>query len=379
MKSWSDEDLRFMSRALELASGGLHHARPNPMVGCVIVAENGLVIGEGFHRACGQAHAEVEAFESIKAEDKQWLPKSTWYVTLEPCNHHGRTPACSQFILQHPPKRIVIATQDTNERVNGQGIQVLRSAGIDVQVGCLEDKARWQNRRFFKTTEFGRPWVVLKWAQSSDGFIDGRSAQNRTEGAGSMKITEDEAQMVSHQWRAEEAAILIGANTALIDDPLLNVRRAFGPSPRRIVLDPSGRAHAKLRVWQAAHVDVLSGEPLSTESDAIHVVRAPELSNSEHFCVWEEQQDLADLLKSLWQTFNMNSILVEGGSMTLNSFIEADLWDEIKIWTSPHQLSNGLKAPELPINAQIPNSEVESGSAGVDRWNRYINASASLI
>lgn len=373
MKSWSNKDLQFMARALELASRGLYYTRPNPMVGCVIVAEDGEIIGEGYHKACGLAHAEVSAFDSVKTQDESRLEGSTWYVTLEPCNHEGRTPACTQLILRHPPKRLVIATVDTNVLVKGRGLAVLRNAGIQVEVGCMEAEARWLNRRFFKSMEAGRPWIVLKWAQSADGFIDGRLEHERQAGSGSMKITGQEAQRLTHRWRAEEAAILIGAHTALVDDPLLDARHAQGPSPRRIVLDPNGSVHRDLRIWQTSE-----GQLQSKQSGTIHVTKAAEFSKSEHHCLWDEKLGLNLLLETLWKKFEINSILVEGGSATLNSFLEADLWDEIKRWTAPVQLRRGLRAPELPAYFSKPDSEMESGMAGSDRWSRFVRPSDNM-
>lgn len=354
-------DEAFMRRAMELAARGQYAAAPNPMVGCVIVSEEGTVIGEGWHRAYGQAHAEAEAHASVAGKHREGLARSTWYVTLEPCNHVGKTPACAGLIRRVGPKRVVVGLVDPNPRVEGGGMQRLRNAGIQVESGCLEAELRWQNRRFLWNAAEGKPWVVLKWAESADGFMDGRPPSERLTGAGGSAITGHEAQEITHQWRALENSIAVGARTALIDEPKLTVRRIDAPSPAVVLLDPEGL--------------IPSGLPhLSERADVIHVCADSARSISSHHCSWNTADGIDMLLSSLHEDHGVSSMLIEGGAMVLSAFLEAGCWNEIKRWTAPTSLGSGLKAPSMPsVLGQLPSGESSKGAAGQDRWERCLH------
>lgn len=286
-------DEKYMRRCLQLAVAGRQMSRPNPMVGAVIVADN-RIIGEGYHIRCGEGHAEVNAFASVKPQDEALLPTATIYVSLEPCSHHGKTPPCADLIIKKGVRRVVVGCVDTFSKVSGQGIQRLRDAGISVTVGVLEQECRWLNRRFFTFHEQHRPWIILKWAQSADGFID-RYFQAEA-------FSTPQTKVLVHQLRAEEDAIVVGRITDEREHPQLTVRHWTGRQPKRFVLSS-----------QFSIDDLLSA------------------------C--REQQ--------------LQSLIVEGGRQTLQSFIDKGLWDEIRIETSPKQVNGGTPAPTLPNNARF--------------------------
>jgi len=221
------EDEKYMQRCIQLAANGIQGARPNPMVGSVIVAKN-RIIGEGYHVRCGEGHAEVNAFASVQPEDEHLLPESTIYVSLEPCSHYGKTPPCADLIIEKGVKRVVVGTIDPFAEVQGRGIKKLKDAGIEVTVGVLEQECQWLNRRFFTYHREHRPYMILKWAQTANGFIDDHFKP--------LQISNEQTQMFSHQLRAEEDAILVGHTTFDRDQPQLTVRHWHGPNPKRIVL-----------------------------------------------------------------------------------------------------------------------------------------------
>jgi diaminohydroxyphosphoribosylaminopyrimidine deaminase/5-amino-6-(5-phosphoribosylamino)uracil reductase len=285
-------DEQYMRRCLQLASNGFQNARPNPMVGAVIVAPTGNIIGEGYHVRCGQGHAEVNAFASVKAEDEQLLPQSTIYVSLEPCSHYGKTPPCADLIISKGVRRVVVGCIDEFAEVQGRGIKKLRDAGIEVTVGVLEEECKALNRRFFTFHREKRPYIILKWAQTANGFIDYHGQ--------SLAISTPFTKMLSHKLRAEEDAILVGRVTDEREHPQLTVREWHGDNPKRLVID---RQH-----------------PLNLDSLHAH---------------------------------NIQSLIVEGGAKTLQSFLDKDLWDEIRIETSPITVSNGTHAPQLPANVRL--------------------------
>lgn len=358
---FSKVDTSFMRRAMQLAQRGQYTAAPNPLVGCVIVGENGTVIGEGYHAAYGQNHAEANAFHSIAPEHRDELPNSTWYVTLEPCNHVGNTPACAGLIEREGAKRVVIGHVDPNPRVAGGGLQRLRKAGIEVASGCLEAELKWQNRRFFWNAIAGKPWIVLKWAESADGFMDGRTAADRTPGSGGFAITGTEAQRLTHRWRAEEMGIAVGAQTALVDEPQLTVRHVDAPSPTVVLLDPHGKIPSSL-----PHV--------SDRKDVIHVCANPQDSISDRHCPWAIEDGLEALLRTLYRDHGVSSILVEGGATVLNAFLQDGCWNEIKRWKAPVSLGTGLKAPALPASfGTVPSNVRTRGTAGEDAWEHFVH------
>ncbi len=291
-----EQDEHYMQRCLQLAAGGRQNARPNPMVGAVIVAD-GRIIGEGYHQRCGEAHAEVGAFRSVRAADEHLLAESCIYVSLEPCSHYGKTPPCADLIIKKGVKRCVVGTEDPFSEVHGRGIGKLRQAGIDVKVGVLQEECRWLNRRFFTYHQKHRPYIILKWAQTADGFID-RDFQP-------AMISNPLTQMLSHKLRAEEDAILVGHTTYDRDHPSLTVRHWSGQDPKRVVLT--------------------------------------------------HDRPLEQLVSDLYQQ-GVQSLIVEGGAQTHQSFLEASLWDELRVETSPLTFGRGTRAVRIPPEAKLRTS-----------------------
>ena len=294
----------FMRRCLQLAANGLQNAKPNPMVGAVIV-HNGRIIGEGYHVRCGQAHAEVNAFASVAKADEHLLSESTIYVSLEPCSHYGKTPPCADLIIAKGVRRVVVGTIDPFAKVKGRGIDKLRDAGIDVTVGVLEKECQWLNRRFFVYNLKHRPYIMLKWCQTENGFLD--------DGFKPCRLSSPFTTMLVHKLRAETDAILVGRVTEERDKPLLNVREWSGRNPMKIVVD--------------------SSRPCFEDMDFSSPV-------------------LPQLMIELYNR-QVQSLLVEGGAKTLQSFIDAGLWDEIRIETAPVKVAEGTKAPALPAEALV--------------------------
>ena len=284
-----------MRRCLQLAANGLQGARPNPMVGAVIVA-NDRIIGEGYHVRCGEGHAEVNAFASVKPEDEHLLTEATIYVSLEPCAHYGKTPPCADLIIK---KRVVVGCVDPFAEVQGRGIEKIRHAGIEVIVGVLEEECRWLNRRFFTYHSKHRPYIILKWAQTANGFIDDHFKP--------LMISNEQTQMLSHKLRAEEDAILVGHTTFDRDHPQLNVRHWHGSDPKRIVLT--------------------------------------------------HDRPLPQLIDDLYQ-HGIQSLIVEGGRQTHEAFIQAGLWDEIRVEIAPISVSEGTRVPQLPSNMRLLHQKV---------------------
>ena len=291
----------YMRRCLQLARNGRQNAKPNPMVGAVIVTNlksqisnlKTRIIGEGYHARCGEGHAEVNAFASVKAEDEPLLKEATMYVSLEPCSHFGKTPPCADLIIKKGVKRVVVGCIDEFAEVQGRGIKKLQDAGIDVTVGVLEEECRKLNRRFFTFHRLHRPYIILKWAQTANGFIDDNGRP--------ISISSPFTQMLSHKLRAEEDAILVGRVTEEREHPQLTVRHWAGPSPKRLVVD---RQH-----------------PLNLESLYHH---------------------------------NIQSLIVEGGRKTLEFFLAQDLWDEIRVETNTVlTVTGGTRAPHLPATVRV--------------------------
>lgn len=311
----TQEDIKYMRRCLELASLGRQNVSTNPMVGAVLVHQN-RIIGEGFHQKYGEAHAEVNAINSVQEDDVVLIPKSTMYVSLEPCSHYGKTPPCSDLIIKSKIPRVVIACIDSFSEVAGRGVEKLQSSGIEVTVGVLEEEARELNKRFFTFHEKKRPYVILKWAESSDGFMD----KNREEGESGVNwITQPETQQLTHQWRAEEDAILVGYKTVLNDNPSLTVRAVKGKNPTRIILA------SEMSISQEASVNDSSAETKYYD---------PELNS------------LQDILEDLYK-HSIQSLIIEGGSSTLQNFIDQDLWDEARILFGFVEFKDGLLAPKI--------------------------------
>ncbi len=328
-----------MQRCLELAALGRGRVAPNPMVGALLLYED-RIIGEGYHRGFGRAHAEIEAIATVSGQDKHLIAQSTLYVNLEPCSHQGKTPPCAREIVRLGIPRVVIGMTDPNPQVSGKGIAMLREAGVQIKEDVLHRQCRNLNRAFITQMEKGRPWILLKWAQSADGFI-------AAQGGKPARLTGSWANRMVHEWRADCAAILVGARTIIMDDPLLTPRlapayrsgSALRP-PVRIVLDRYGELPQDARV-------------LNNDAPTL-LVRPPELPPERYLlpgveilALQQDRQMLPKLLRILVEK-GINSLMVEGGAMTHKAFIEAGLWDEARIFSTQHRLGSGVSAVPAP-------------------------------
>jgi diaminohydroxyphosphoribosylaminopyrimidine deaminase / 5-amino-6-(5-phosphoribosylamino)uracil reductase len=317
-------DEKFMRRALDLAVLGLGSVSPNPMVGCLIV-HNGKIIGEGWHKKFGGPHAEVNAIESVA--ERNLLKDSTLYVTLEPCSHHGKTPPCADLLIANQIQRVVVANIDPNPIVRGNGIAKLKAAGADVTTGVLESEARVLNRRFFLFMEHKRPYIILKWAQTADGFIARANHDSKW-------ISNEYSRMLVHRWRSEEDAVIVGSQTAAYDDPQLNVRDWTGRDPVRVVIDRNLKLSRGLKIFNGA------------AKTLCYNVLKNEVSKNVEFIKIGEERFIADLVNDLYSR-NIQSVIVEGGAQILNAFITLNFWDEARVFYSPMVFENGIKAPEI--------------------------------
>lgn len=318
---------KYMQRCIELAKNGLCSVSPNPMVGAVIVCD-GHIIGEGYHIRCGEAHAEVNAIHSVK--DASLLKHSTIYVSLEPCSHHGKTPPCADLIIENQIPRIVIGCRDPFSKVAGRGIQKLHDAGREVIVGVLENECRNLIHRFIIFNTLHRPYIILKWAESADGFID----KNRTDGS-PVTLSTPLTSMLAHKRRAESAAIMVGTRTALLDNPSLDVRNWYGKSPVRIVLDKEVSLSPSLRLFDGSRLTL-----------AFTAHKKQELANVKYIPISFETDVLPQIMAELYHR-GLQSLLVEGGTKLIQSFIQANLWDEAFVERAGTVLHSGVKAPEI--------------------------------
>ncbi|MNK17158.1 Riboflavin biosynthesis protein RibD [compost metagenome] len=322
----------YMRRCLELAVKGAGNVSPNPMVGCVIVHQ-GQIIGEGYHQKIGEAHAEVNAVKNVietygdKAADL--LKNATAYVTLEPCAHFGKTPPCADLLIKHQIKKVVIGNTDPFESVNGKGIEKLKNAGIEVISGILDDECKLINRRFFTRIKAHRPYFILKWAQTTDGFFAPTDQSQQW-------ISGKEAKTLSHHWRSEEDAILVGKNTVIADNPQLNTREVQGKNPIRLVIDKNLDIPAHYHIFNDAAKTIIFNEVKTAVVDNIHFVQMEDM----HFYLPQ---------KIAYQLYLMDiqSVIIEGGANILSQFIAANLWDEARIFTSKTEWKNGIKAPKI--------------------------------
>ena len=314
-----------MRRCLDLAAKGVGRVAPNPLVGCVIVREN-EVIGEGYHAKFGEQHAEIKALESVK--DKSLLKGSTLYVNLEPCNHFGKTPPCTDQIIEAKVARVVIGQRDPNIQVAGQGVEVLKGAGIEVEEEVLAEDNYQLNLRFITFHEKQRPYIILKWAQTKDGFT-AKTGEVET------AVSNGQSRLIVHRWRSQEQAIMVGTNTALIDDPQLTVRELGGTNPLRVVLD------RELKIPTNYHL--LSGK---VSTIVVNESKSASENNLEHLKLKFDDQLLLNLMSEL-SSRNIQSVLVEGGAKLHNSFIVQDLWDEARVITSTLIFRSGVKAPDI--------------------------------
>lgn len=317
----------YMRRCLQLAANGKGSTSPNPMVGAVIV-HNGSIIGEGFHVASGQPHAEVHAISSVK-EDKL-LSESTMYVNLEPCSHYGKTPPCARLIIEKKIPRVVIGCLDPNPKVSGNGVCMLREAGIDVTVGVLEKEARELNKRFICFQEKKRPYIFLKWAQSFDGYIDKKEKEP-------VVISDELNRLLVHKMRAEEDAVLIGTNTAVKDNPNLTVRLWSGKNPIRLLIDRSLRVPTTTNLYNGEAKTITF-----TEKDGFN-------SNVEYVKLDFSTSIIPQIMDELYKR-NVLSVIVEGGRHVLQCFIDENLWDEARVEISDVVFGDGVEAPVIRHN-----------------------------
>jgi len=319
-----------MQRCLELARKGLGLTRQNPLVGCLIV-HNDRIIGEGYHHEYGGPHAEVNAIGSVA--NPSILKESTLFVNLEPCAHYGKTPPCSLLIKEKEIPRIVIGCSDSNPEVAGKGIEIIRSGGTEVKTGVLQKEARYLNRRFFTFHEKKRPYIILKWAETSDGFID--RDRRKTGSNEASWITNSTARMLVHKWRSEEIGIMAGTQTILLDNPELNVRYWPGVDPLRIVPDKNGRFFADLNIMNGLSPTlVFSGD------------QKMDLENLTYLQISKESFEVRVFLDELHKR-QVISVFVEGGASLLESFIKSGLWDESLVFIGDKMFRSGVKAPIL--------------------------------
>ena len=320
---------KYIKRCIELAKNGLGTTYPNPLVGCVIVFEN-TIIGEGWHKKSGEAHAEVIAIESV--QNKELLSSSTLYVSLEPCSHFGKTPPCADLILKYKIPNVVIGTIDPNSKVAGKGIQKLKDSGVNVTFGILEKEGNELNKRFFTFHRKSRPYIILKWAESADGFI---SPINKSEQK-PVWISNEYSRQLVHKWRSEEQAILVGTQTIIDDNPSLTVRDWVGINPIRLVIDKENTIDSSYNIFDnQAKTIVFSNKEVTSNSDTIQYIKVDFDKNS--------TQAIVD---KLFEN-NIQSIIIEGGRKTIQSFIDAHLWDEARVFIGGINLNKGTKAPKI--------------------------------
>jgi diaminohydroxyphosphoribosylaminopyrimidine deaminase/5-amino-6-(5-phosphoribosylamino)uracil reductase len=313
----------YIKRCIEIAKNGLGTTAPNPMVGCVIVLDHNI-IGEGFTSPYGGNHAEVNAINAVK--DKSLLKKATLYVTLEPCSHFGKTPPCSDLIIKHQVPEVVIGTLDTHSKVAGKGIASLQDNGCNVTVGILENDCKEHHKRFFTFHNKKRPYIILKWAESADGFIAPMYPEpdSGTQEAKPVWITNEISRQLVHKWRTEEQAILVGTNTVIKDNPSLTVRDWTGKNPIRIVIDKAQKLSKSFTVF-----DDKAETLIISEANA------------------DFNQPLAQQICSLIHKFNINSVIIEGGAQTLQAFIDENIWDEARVFKGEVRFKEGVKSPKF--------------------------------
>ncbi len=325
-----NEDQIYMQRCLEIAQNGLGNTYPNPMVGSVIVYDN-KIIGEGFHHKAGEPHAEVNAIHSVK--NKELLKKSTLYVNLEPCAHFGKTPPCSLLIKEMQIPKVVIGCTDTFSQVSGKGIKMLQDAGVEVIVGVSEKESRELNKRFFTFHEKKRPYIILKWAETEDGFID--IDRSEADFGQPTWITSIWAKKLVHKWRRQEQSILVGTNTAIKDNPSLNVREWAGNNPIRILIDRTGRVPESNHLLDNSIDTIVFTNRLKTNKEKIE------------YCEISFNKDIIPQINNYLYSKNIQSIIIEGGREILQHYIDSNYWDEARQFIGNKWFSKGTPAPKL--------------------------------
>lgn len=338
---------KYIARCLQLAENGLGTTFPNPMVGAVVTYDN-QIIGEGWHQQAGEPHAEVNAIAQVK--NKAWLPEATLYVNLEPCSHHGKTPPCSDLIIEKGIKKVVIGMIDPFKKVAGRGIKKLLDAGCQLKVGVLEEDCKTLNKRFFTYHIHKRPYIILKWASTLDGYLSPHNYPHYPTHKAPVWITGNHAQQLVHQWRSQEQAILVGANTVVADNPSLTTRLWFGKNPTRIIIGNPEKLPLD------AHV-------LNEEANNVLITRQKANftlgTTTEQILVPNGKDTLGELMKTLYDK-EIQSLIVEGGRHTLQQFIDAGLWDEARVFTGNKKFYSGTKAPVLSETKLIETNKINN-------------------
>nr|WP_041802179.1 bifunctional diaminohydroxyphosphoribosylaminopyrimidine deaminase/5-amino-6-(5-phosphoribosylamino)uracil reductase RibD [Allomuricauda ruestringensis] len=324
---------KYILRCIELAKKGLGTTAPNPMVGCVIV-HNKKIIGEGFTDPYGSPHAEVNAINSVK--DKSLLKESLLYVTLEPCSHYGKTPPCADLIAKHQLKEVFIGLQDPHDKVAGKGIKKLEDAGCKVTIGVLEDECRKHHKRFLTFQEKKRPYIILKWAESDDGFL-APDASLRKESPEPFWITNAHSKQLVHQWRSQEQAILVGTRTVLEDNPKLTTRNWAGKDPIRVVLDKNLRIDSSFHILDTSVQTIVLTE---VRDESLYI-------KGMDYAVLDFSKPLAAQICDVLHQHNITSVIIEGGAKTLQTFMDENLWDEARVFKGAICFKSGLPAPKL--------------------------------
>jgi diaminohydroxyphosphoribosylaminopyrimidine deaminase/5-amino-6-(5-phosphoribosylamino)uracil reductase len=320
---------KYIKRCIKLAQNGFGTTYPNPMVGSVVVYEN-QIIGEGWHKKAGEPHAEVNAIRSVK--DKSLLKKATIYVSLEPCSHFGKTPPCCDLIIEHKIPNVVVGTVDPNEKVAGNGIKKLITDGVNVVVGVLENECNELNKRFFTFHQKKRPYIILKWAESQDGFLSPEKEPNQDRKP--FWITNQYSRQLVHKWRSEEQAILAGTQTVIEDNPKLNTRDWSGNNPVRVILDQNNRISKDSFIFDNT-IKTIVFTKSETNSSTDNTI----------FEIIDFKQDIIPQILSVLYQHQIQSVIIEGGLQTLQSFIDEDIWDEARIFIGKAIFSKGTKAP----------------------------------
>jgi len=332
-----------MHRCLQLAELGAGSVAPNPMVGAVII-HNDRIIGEGYHQQYGQAHAEVNCISAVMRVDKHLVKDATLYISLEPCAHFGKTPPCADLILKHGIKKVVVGCRDPFAEVNGKGIEKLQSAGVDVQVGVLEEQCKELNKRFFTFHTACRPYIILKWAQTHDGKI---ASLHQAHGTKRLRISNALSNRIVHKWRSEEMAILVGTNTALADDPELTTRLWPGKNPTRLVIDMDLQLPRTLKIFNESAPTIVFNLQQHTLPAGKFDFAALKNRGVMYYQVTEDVNLVHQISNALYQ-LNIQSALIEGGAFLLQSFIDEGMWDEARVITNQELVvGEGLPAPVL--------------------------------
>ncbi len=345
-------DELYMLRCLELAQKAKGFTAPNPMVGAILVYSN-RIVGEGWHQQYGEAHAEINCLNNVLPEDRHLISESTMYVNLEPCAHNGNTPPCSVRLVEEKVKKVVICNKDPFEKVNGKGIQNLINNNIEIKTDLLSNAGLWLNRRFLCFHQLHRPYIILKWAQTLDSFIGQSNKQ--------IQISNMVCKQLMHKWRTEEAAIIIGTKTALCDNPQLNARLWHGKNPLRIVIDRELKIPATNNIFDN-----------SANTWIINKKKNEICNNINYIKLTFNYNIVSEILKLLFEA-KIVSLIVEGGSQLLNSFIELELWDEARIFTGNTSLGNGIKSPSLTNSELVLNTEIEDNKLQLftNKNNKY--------